>query len=131
MMLPSQVILKHFSFIDSDLLDIVFEIRNLVVDVTPYATEHVQRKGLTYFDAKRGGHVSAGICQILILKDHIRLAFIHGAFLPDPHRLLIQEGERKAKRFIPLDCYNSVPWEQVKELIKASADFDPYSLANQ
>ena len=70
------------------MLDIIIELRNIVAAVAPSATEDIQRNGLTYYDAARGGHVSAGICLINIQVDHIRLAFIHGAFLPDPERLL-------------------------------------------
>ncbi len=75
-----------------------------------------------------GGHVSAGICQINIQKDHIQLSFIHGAFLSDPQGLLTNKGDRKAKRTIRLGRYDTIPWENLKTLIKTSADFDPYTL---
>jgi len=127
-MLPTNVIITLFKYLDPDLLDIIIELQNIVAAVAPTATEDIQRNGLTYYNAERGGHVSAGICQIDIQEDHIHLAFIHGAFLPDPNGLLIKEGKRKAKRFIPLDRYDTTPWEQLKELIKASASFNPYSL---
>ncbi len=66
------------------LRDIVWELRSLIVSVAPTATEVVKRWGFSYYYARRGGPVSAGICQIGLFSDHIRLAFIHGAFLPDP-----------------------------------------------
>jgi hypothetical protein len=56
-------------------------------------------KGISYYFKERGGPVSAGICQINVLEDHVRLGFIHGAYLPDPRDLL--EGDRKVKRFVP------------------------------
>ncbi|MGA9396638.1 MAG: DUF1801 domain-containing protein [Anaerolineaceae bacterium] len=127
-MLPTSIILSHFRFLEPEKLDLIIELRNIIASVAPDATEDIQHRGLSYYDATRGGHVSAGICQINIQEDHIRLAFIHGAFLPDPNGLLMREGERKAKRFIRLDRYDSIPWEQLKELIKASASFNPYSL---
>jgi hypothetical protein len=128
-MLPTQSILTHFQHIEPHLVDIVIELRNLIAEVQPDATETIHRKGLTYFDAARGGHVSAGICQILINEDHIQLAFIHGAFLPDPCHLLSAESGRIVKRYVRLDCYEDIPWEDLKALIKASASFDPRSLA--
>jgi hypothetical protein len=76
-----------------------------------------------YYDASRGGPVSAGICQALIKPDHVRLAFNHGAFLPDPKHLLA--GETYPKRYLPLPSYDKVPWEYVKELIEVSSKFDP------
>jgi hypothetical protein len=108
------------------LKDIVFELRNLVAEIAPHATEKILWGGLSYFDASRGGAVKGGICQIEIHTDHVRLSFIHGAFLPDSGELL--QGERLAKRYIRLESYESVPWEQLGELIRASAEFDPASL---
>ena len=72
--------------------------------------------------------MSAGICQTLIEPDHIRLAFIHGAFLPDPLHLL--EGERQYKRYTRLTKYDQVNWEAVKSLIIASNSFDPYTFVS-
>lgn len=107
------------------LKDIVFELRNLVAEIAPHATEKILWGGLSYFDASRGGAVKGGICQIEIHADHVRLSFVHGAFLPDPGDFL--QGERLAKRYIRLELYESVPWEQLGELIRVSAEFDPTS----
>ena len=46
------------------LKEIVFELRNLVAEIAPYATEKILWGGLSYYDAKRGGTVKGGICQI-------------------------------------------------------------------
>jgi hypothetical protein len=81
---------------------------------------------MSYFFAERGGPVSAGICQIFIKRDHIRLAFIHGAFLPEPRGLF--EGSMKAKRYLRIYSYEDAPWDYLKELIAASSHFDPYTL---
>jgi hypothetical protein len=126
-MLTTRAILNHYQFIDPRLLDIVIELRNIIAEIRPDATEAILRQGMVYFDAVRGGHVSAGICQILIRDDCVHLAFIHGAFLPDPQRLLQSEGDRIAKRFVEIRDYDAAPWKDIKNLIKASADFDPYS----
>ena len=109
------------------LRDIVFELRDIIASIAPSATETFHRKGVTYYHAERGGPVSAGICQINLHGDHIRLAFNHGTFLPDPKGLL--EGDRRYKRYVKITSYDRAPWDDVQDLIAASARFDPRSLA--
>ncbi len=113
----------HFSYLPPGLLDIVIELRNLVAQFTPRACEEVRRQGLVYYYAG-GGPVSAGICGIHVMPDHVRLYFTHGAFLPDPRGLLIDEG-RKAMRYTRVDSYENAPWDALRELIAAHACFDP------
>ena len=122
-MLPIHHIEKFLKFTPQPLQEIVFELRNIIAAVAPDAAEVIRWGGLSYFHEGRGGIVSAGICQIGIEKDHVRLAFIHGAFLQDPQNLL--HGTGKAKRYIRIDSYESAPWEYFKELITAFAKFDP------
>ncbi len=88
-MLPLPDLDKYLQQIQPHLQDIVRELRNIIASIAPTATETVHSKGFSYYFVERGGPVSAGICQINIHRDHIRLAFIHGAFLPDPKGLLI------------------------------------------
>ena len=111
----------------AELRDIVFELRDLVAASAPTATETMHRTGFTYYYAERGGPVSAGICQINLHGDHIRLAFNHGAFLPDPKRLL--RGDRLAKRYVKIASYDQAPWDDLQNLIAAAARFDPRSRA--
>ena len=125
-MLPIHHIENFLKFTPQPLQEIVFELRNIIIAVAPDAAEVIRWGGLSYFHEGRGGIVSAGICQIGIEKDHIRLAFIHGAFLPDPHKLL--KGTGKAKRHIEIASYETAPWEYLQDLITASAEFDPRSL---
>jgi hypothetical protein len=106
-----------------NLKEIVFGLRDLVAEIAPHATEKIQWKGLSYFDATRGGVVKGGICQIEIHADHVRLSFIHGAFLDDPHGLL--EGDRLSKRYVCLENFQYAPWERLEELIRVAAKFDP------
>jgi hypothetical protein len=108
------------------LQDIVLELRNIVAAVVPNAVEVIRWGGLSYFHAGGGGPVSAGICQIGIEKDHVRLAFIHGAFLSEPRGLF--EGSQKYKRYIRLKSYEEAPWDYLKQLIEAASRFDPRSL---
>ena len=106
-----------------ELRDIIFELRDMLASIAPTATEAFHRTGFSYYYAERGGPVSAGICQINLHGDHVRLAFNHGAFLPDPHGLL--EGERLYKRYIKLYSFDQIPWAEVQELLTAAARFDP------
>ena len=128
-MLPIHHIENFLKFTPPHLQEIVLELRNIIFSVAPDAAEVVRWGGLSYFHEGRGGIVSAGICQIGIHEDHIRLAFVHGAFLPDPRKLL--RGTQKAKRFIELNSYDNAPWDDLKQLITASSLFDPRSLAQQ
>lgn len=101
------------------------ELRSIIVTSAPNVTEVMYRKGLIYYDADRGGHVSAGVCQIRPKSDHIELAFAHGAFLPDPCGLLV--GEQKAMRHVDIQSFDDAPWPALQALIEASARFDPRS----
>ena len=125
-MLPEHAIEKYLQFIQPGLRDIVLEIRNIVTSVAPDATESQHSRGFSYYHKQHGGPVSAGICEIGIFRDHVRLGFIHGAFLPDPQGLLV--GEPKYKKHIRIYKYDEAPWEYLQELIVASSRFDPYTL---
>jgi len=126
-MLPLHCVDEFLQFTPTKLRDIVLELRNLVAATAPGATEWMRaRHGITYYFAERGGPVSAGVCSISLHGDHVRLHFIHGAFLPDPDGLL--EGERQYKRHVRIYSYDEAPWEALRELIAASARFDPHSL---
>jgi hypothetical protein len=126
-MLPTKLLERHLQFINPGLCDIIFELRNLISSVAPNATEEIHNKDLIYYDRRRGGHVSGGICQINFDEDHIRLAFIHGAFLPDPENML--EGDQKYKKYVRINSYEDAPWDYLKDLIEASNHFDPHSLS--
>jgi hypothetical protein len=125
-MLPERYIEKYLQQVTPELRDIVREIRSVVVSIAPEATEKQHSRGFSYYYKERGGPVSAGICQIGIFSDHVRLGFIHGAFLPDPERLLV--GEPKYKKHLRIYHYEEAPWKYIKTLIEASSQFDPYSL---
>lgn len=117
----------HFYYLSKPLLEIALELRNLVAQIAPQAVEELRRNGVVYYDSSRGGPVSAGICQIMMFPDHIRLAFIHGAFLPDPEKLLT--GTCRYKKYVRLSSFEETPWEEVIKLITASSRYDPYSKA--
>jgi hypothetical protein len=124
-MLPERSVENYLQQVPAELRDIVLEIRNIVASVAPEATESQHSRGFSYYYKERGGPVSAGICQIGIYNDHIRLGFIHGAFLADPEGLLV--GEPKYKKHVRIYHYEEAPWEYLKQLIEASSRFNPYT----
>jgi hypothetical protein len=122
-MLPLHEVETFLQHTPAHLQEIALELRNLIAEVAPDAVEVVRWGGLSYYHEGRGGIVSAGIAQIGVHESHVRLAFIHGAFLPDPHNLLV--GTQKAKRFVRLASYDDAPWEYLRELIVSASKFDP------
>jgi hypothetical protein len=128
-MLSTHSIEKYLEHFQPELRDIVWELRNIIASVAPTATEVTRQNGLVYFHQQRGGPVSAGICQIIISSDTIRLAFIHGTFLPDPEKLL--EGNRQYKRYVRIVSYEQAPWNALKDLITSSSRFNPYVLGTR
>jgi hypothetical protein len=122
-MLPFHQIEIFLQHTPAQLQDIVLELRNIIASIAPDAVEVIRWGGLSYYHEGRGGIVSAGICQIGLHKDHIRLAFIHGAFLSDPRNLF--EGTQKYKRYVRVRSFDEAPWDYLKELITSAAEFDP------
>jgi hypothetical protein len=124
-MLPYHTIEGFLKFTDPGLREIVLELRNIVAQVAPGSTEDIRHGGIVYYFEELGGPVSAGVCGVAIKPDHVRLYFTHGAFIPDKTHLL--KGSGKAMRYLKLDKFESVPWEEIRDLIAAHADFDPRS----
>ncbi|MGZ6347191.1 MAG: DUF1801 domain-containing protein [Anaerolineales bacterium] len=125
-MLPIRQVEKFLERTPEDLQEVVLELRNIIASVAPDAAEVIRWGGLSYFHEGAGGIVSAGICQIEIHTDHVKLAIVHGAFIKDPHHLL--GGDQKYKRYVRVESFDSAPWEDLKELITMSAQFNPKSL---
>lgn len=117
---------RLYSYLDQDRLNILIEIHNIVMEVAPHATHDPVRGGSTYYDAVRGGHVSAGICLTKIMPDHIRLGFIHGAYLSDPCNIL--EGKTFPKRFLRIRSFETADWAAITQLIREHSLLDPRSL---
>jgi hypothetical protein len=113
-------------FLDSSRLEIkeiVLELRNLVNRTCPYASERILWGGLSYHDPNKGGPVKGAICQIEVDESCVRISFIHGVRLKDPHGLLV--GDRLSKRHVVIDSYEEAPWDEITELIEEAAGLDP------
>jgi hypothetical protein len=115
---------RFLLFQPPSLRELALELRDLVLTAVPQAAEVLRWKGLVYFRPELGGPVRGSLCLITLHKDHVRLGFIHGAFLPDPSELLQSEG-RKYKRFVALPAGEEPDWEALRDLVTAAAIYDP------
>lgn len=106
-----------------DLVDLVIEIRNIALSVNPSAAERLHSRGLTLYDAEKGGTIKGGICFVDIIHDHVRVRFGLGALLDDPKGLLA--GDQQYMRYLDIYSYDEAPWEDIEALIRASDDQDP------
>ena len=109
-----------------DLVDLLLEIRSIVVRVNPSATERISSRGLTFYDANKGGTIKGGICFVDIRDDDVRLRFGLGAFLDDPKSLL--KGDRLYMRYMDISSFDDAPWTDMEALIQASANLDSSDL---
>ena len=119
---PYAEIERFLSFVPLPIKEIALELRNLVAENCPQATERILWSGLSYHDPAKGGPVKGAICQIELKKDHVRLGFIHGVRLVDPHGLLT--GQRLSKRYVVVNSYQEAPWEAISALIQGAAELD-------
>jgi hypothetical protein len=103
-------------------VDVLLEVRNIVAKVAPTATERINAKGLTFYDAEKGGPVKGGICGVEIRDNCVRVSFAHGVFLDDPKSLL--KGDRLYMRFLEISSFDDALWIDIEKLIQASARFD-------
>lgn len=110
---------RAFSFQRPDLVDILFEIRNIVIRVNPLATERIHPSRITFYDPDKGGTIKDGICFVDIKDDCVRLRFGLGVFLDDPKSLLV--GDRLYMRHMDFSSFDDTPWKDIEALIQASA----------
>ena len=90
--------------------------------VNPSAAERIGSRGLTFYDADKGGTITGGICFVDIQDNHVRLRFGLGAFLDDPKSLL--SGDQLYMRYLDISSFDNAPWTDIEALIQASANLD-------
>ena len=117
------VLQQHFAHFSQELLDLLFEFRSLILEIRPDATERVDPRGLSYFDARLGGTVKGSIASLHVADDHVQLHLIHGALLSDPKGLLDGGKDAKYKRFASIYSMESADWEGLRSLIQAQDDY--------
>jgi len=111
---------RAFRFQRRDLVDLLLEIRNIVMRVNPLAAERIHSSGLTFYDPDKGGTIKGGICFVDIRDDYVRLRFGLGVFLDDPNSLLT--GDRLYMRHMDISSFDEAPWKDIEALIHASAN---------
>ena len=97
--------------------------RRAILKTVPACHEHVKWGALSYQKPDPDGAVKGGICQLAHWRGKVLVGFIHGAFLPDPARLL--QGTAKAKRTLPIPDAAFLKNRRFLDLLRASARFDP------
>jgi hypothetical protein len=103
--------------------EIVVALQDLVRRTIPEVEETVVWGALSYHRPWLGGRVKGAVCQIQIKDGMVQLGFIHGASLFDPQELL--QGDRKAKRFIPIESVAQAKRPAIAMLIRAAVEYDP------
>jgi hypothetical protein len=98
---------------------LVLEARSVILRLLPNVTEDVHWRTLSYYDHRVGGHVKGAICQLSVCDGQVRIAFIHGAALPDPCALL--HGSRKAKRFLTVTSSQALHAKAFRDLVLAAS----------
>lgn len=99
--------------------DLATTLRDLVLRSAPAVQETIKFRALCYF---KPGHpfktIGGNVCLISPRQTCVRLEFIHGASLADPHRLL--RGAAKAKRYIEACSRRDIRPRAFRALIRAA-----------
>jgi len=119
--LPLGDVVQFLEDTPTELAELALQLRDFVLATVPQATETIHWKSLSYHDASRGGRVKGAICQIAVRDDRVRLAFIHGARLPDAASIL--SGEAKEKRYVEIESLYSTERPPLAALIRSAAEF--------
>ena len=107
-----------------DQADLALKLRALVLDVGPSLSETIAFNSLCY--SKTGapfGKIGGNVCLISRRGDVVRLGFIHGAALGDPHNLL--HGSAKAKRHVEIRNAKDIRRRALGALIRAAIAHTP------
>ena len=107
-------------------LRLLLAARRAILKAVPACHERVKWGALSYQKPDPDAGVKGGICQLYHGRGQVLVGFVHGAFLPDPARLL--QGTAKAKRTLPIPSAAFLKDRRFLDLLRASARFDPCQL---
>lgn len=96
-----------------ELASVAASIRTLVLNTAKGSEEYVSPWKTPAFDS------NGPLCVFVVQKQHVTLAFLRGALLPDPDKLL--EGKAKGVRNVRLRTIEDVASPGVKRLIQEAA----------
>jgi len=99
--------------------ELVAALRKVIRRTIPEAEESILWGGLSYHRPQIGGRVKGAVCQITVKRDRVRLDFIHGIRLTDPHGLL--QGKLKSKRSVPMNTIEDAKRPEIVKLIQEAA----------
>lgn len=114
----------HLAAETGEVCGIVRQLRRKIIAVVPEATEAIKFRAISYFFGDAAfGSIGGNICMIETRDEQVRLSFIHGATLTDPHGLL--RGAGKAKRYVPIVSREAAADPRLAELVRESAAQEP------
>ena len=110
---------EHLSRIQAAQRKTVLALRNVVFKTAPGVCEAIRFHSLCYFKpGQTFGAIGGNVCMIEADRRGVRLSFIQGTAIPDPHGLLT--GTAKAKRFIPIRSAADARRLEIRALIRAA-----------
>ncbi len=98
---------------------IVDELRRVIGENAPAAEESLLWGSISYHRPVVGGRVKGAVCLITVKRGGVRLDFIHGVRLADPHGLL--QGDGVSKRIVPVGSPDDARRPGVAALIREAA----------
>lgn len=103
---------------------LALELRARVLDVAPEVAEKEAFHALCYYKPHAPyGAIGGNVCLVALKDGRLEIAFLHGASLPDPERLM--QGTGKAKRRVPIATSRDVARSALAALIRAAVAYDP------
>ena len=104
--------------------DLVLDLRKFVLKNAPGVVEAIKFNSLCYFKPNQPyGSIGGNVCMISVLDDGVQLAFIHGASLPDPDKIL--HGRAKAKRYVKIRKTAELQQPALQDLVQAAMAYSP------
>jgi hypothetical protein len=99
-------------------------LRRMIRRCAPAAIEAIRFHALCYVrPGEAYGAIGGNVCMIEARPGGVRLSFLHGASLPDPHRML--EGDAKAKRYVEIRSTADLERGALRALIRAAVAHRP------
>jgi len=120
-------LMEFLKYLSPATRQLVMALREVILRSVVDTDETLLWGSLSYHRPQVGGRVKGAVCQILVKGERVRLDFIHGIRLDDPCHLL--HGDRKSKRFVPIDTTADAQRPEVIALITEAAALDPTTWA--
>jgi hypothetical protein len=113
----------YLETLSAEARQLVLALRRVVRRTVPKAEESLLWGGLSYHRPEVGGRVKGAVCQIGAKRGKVRLDFIHGIRLTDPHGLL--QGDLLSKRFVPIETVADAERAEIIALLREAAALNP------